>query len=169
MTAKKDRNGLPDPDSLYAEYGPSLFHYALSVLGALEDVEEVMQELFLKVVDKRRQLAKARSMRAYLFAMLRHELARFMRRRKTVPSADADLLEAPAEEGISDEDARQVERALAKLPPEQREVVVLKIYEGLTFREIAEVMNTSQDTAASRYRYAIQKLKDLLSRRIERG
>jgi RNA polymerase sigma-70 factor (ECF subfamily) len=58
--------------------------------------------------------------------------------------------------------------AVADLPPEQREVVALKIDGGLTFAEIGRVMGTSLDTAASRYRYALTKLRQTLSRKEER-
>jgi DNA-directed RNA polymerase specialized sigma24 family protein len=55
-----------------------------------------------------------------------------------------------------------VENALAALPARQREVVVLKVYEGRTFGEIARLLNISPNTAASRYRYALEKLRPLL-------
>jgi RNA polymerase sigma-70 factor (ECF subfamily) len=60
-----------------------------------------------------------------------------------------------------------VRRALTKLPPTQAEVVVLKIWEGMTFAEIGEVLGQSPNTAASRYRYALQKLSQLLHKLAE--
>ena len=146
-----------------------MFHYALSTLGEIEEVEEVMQEVFLKVAADRRRIAKARSVRAYLFAMLRHEIGRHVKRQRGEQALDIEHLAAPRGTGLSDEDAREVERALAGLPEEQREAVVLKVYEGLTFREIAEVMKTPPDTAASRYRYALEKLRVLLSDKAHEG
>ncbi|MBI1832671.1 MAG: sigma-70 family RNA polymerase sigma factor, partial [Planctomycetes bacterium] len=58
------------------------------------------------------------------------------------------------------EDAAQLEQAIMALPEEQREVLVLKVFEQLTFREIAAVMSISENTAASRYRYALAKLRE---------
>ena len=58
--------------------------------------------------------------------------------------------------------AQLVRRALGKLPPPQAEVVVLKIWEEMTFAEIGEVLGQSPNTAASRYRYALQKLSQHL-------
>ena len=55
------------------------------------------------------------------------------------------------------EDAANLEKAIMALPEGQREVPVLKVFEQLTFREIAEVMSISENTAASRYRYALKK------------
>ena len=54
-----------------------------------------------------------------------------------------------------------LQSALASLPDEQREVVVLKIWGQLTFEEAAAVIGVSPNTAASRYRYALEKLKDI--------
>ena len=55
-----------------------------------------------------------------------------------------------------------IERALDGLPPEQREVVHLKAYEGMTFKQIANATGVSANTAASRYRYALEKLRGVL-------
>jgi len=62
---------------------------------------------------------------------------------------------------------RFVREAVATLPPSQSEVIVLKIWEGLTFAEIAEVLDESPNTAASRYRYALQKLSQSLQPLLE--
>ena len=58
--------------------------------------------------------------------------------------------------------ARRVQRALDDLPPDQRSVAHLKLWQGLTFEEIASVQGIPLNTAASRYRYAIEKLRSLL-------
>jgi RNA polymerase sigma-70 factor (ECF subfamily) len=53
-------------------------------------------------------------------------------------------------------------QAIQGLPPEQREVVILKVYEQMTFLEIARVVKASANTVASRYRYAMKRLRDML-------
>jgi RNA polymerase sigma-70 factor (ECF subfamily) len=58
-----------------------------------------------------------------------------------------------------------IEEALRTLPPEQREVIHLKLFEGMTFQEIAVITEESINTIASRYRYAIDKLRPLLGER----
>ena len=63
-----------------------------------------------------------------------------------------------------DEEAQALETALQKLPPEQREVVVMKIWGGLKFEEIANEFNISQNTAASRYRYALEGLRKYIKK-----
>ena len=63
-----------------------------------------------------------------------------------------------------DEETQALETALQKLPPEQREVVVMKIWGGLKFEEIANELNISQNTAASRYRYALEGLRKYIKK-----
>jgi len=61
----------------------------------------------------------------------------------------------------------QLNAALNGLPVDQREVVVLKTYEDMTFKQIAKLLNISANTAASRYRYALEKMKVFLKKRNE--
>jgi RNA polymerase sigma-70 factor (ECF subfamily) len=71
----------------------------------------------------------------------------------------SDLLTSTSVDEVEQaETHRAVWLALRSLPTDQREVVVLKIWEGLTFQEIADVLDCTLPTAASRYRYALQKL-----------
>lgn len=65
-----------------------------------------------------------------------------------------------------DEETQALEDALKKLPPEQREVVVMKIWGELKFEEIAKELNISQNTAASRYRYALEALRKHLKKQL---
>jgi RNA polymerase sigma-70 factor (ECF subfamily) len=68
-----------------------------------------------------------------------------------------------------DERRVSIESALAELPDPQREVVVMKIWGGLTFPQIAAALNVPNDTAASRYRYAVAKLREQLAEEPSRG
>ena len=93
-----------------------------------------------------------RAVRNECFTALRH-------RRRDVLAAAAPILEAV--EGRTDrhDERLAVEQALRELPPEQREVVHLKVFEGMTFQEIASLTDASINPVASRYRYALDKLR----------
>jgi RNA polymerase sigma-70 factor (ECF subfamily) len=123
----------------------------------VQDAEDAVQEAFLGLVRSRAALGRIDDLRAYLFGALRHSISR-VAARKTV-GLSLPLPDRPAPEegttGLSD----WLERALARLPPEQREVLSLKIDGGLTFDEAAAVLGVSPNTAASRYRYALEKLR----------
>jgi RNA polymerase sigma-70 factor (ECF subfamily) len=100
--------------------------------------------------------------------MARNEAFKAIKKRSGQKAApfEEGLLEAVAPEK-RDEPAlspKEAEQALAGLPVEQREVVVLKIYEGFTFAQIGELTEVSPNTAASRYRYALAKLEEKIAR-----
>ena len=94
---------------------------------------------------------------AYLFGALRHAAARLAGRGRKRPSSEAhhDRRGRRIDSDLSD----WLDRALATLPPERREVVTLKVDGGLTFEEVAAVLGVSANTAASRYRYALDNFR----------
>ncbi|MGH9312074.1 MAG: RNA polymerase sigma factor [Vicinamibacterales bacterium] len=80
------------------------------------------------------------------------------------PHPRRPLVEPAAGTAIDPAERMTLERALATLPPDQREVLHLHVYEGLTFREIADLSGESINTIASRYRYALSKLREAFER-----
>jgi RNA polymerase sigma-70 factor (ECF subfamily) len=146
---------------LYDRFGAPLYRVAWTLLRSRQDAEDAVQEVFLGLVRSRAACAQVESLRAYLFTALRHASARLAARRKTAPLPAVDLPGRDSED-IDPEIGDRLERGLAALPHEQREVLTLKIDGGLTFAEIAAVLDIGPNTAASRYRYALEKLRTLL-------
>ena len=107
-------------------------------------------------------MQRVTNLRAYLFASLRHGVAaRAARRERPFPLES--VREPAIEPRTTDlERAERLDRALAALPLEQREIVAMKVEGGLTFAEVAGVLGISANTAASRYRYALIKLRAVL-------
>ena len=143
---------------IYDRHGAALFRVAWTLLRSRPDAEDAVQEVFLGLARTQSTLGRIENLRAYLFAALRHAVARVAARRKTEPLPD----DPPAREPDAEIDAeifQLLERGLAALPAEQREVLTLKIDGGLTFAEVAEVLGVRLKTAASRYRYALEKLR----------
>jgi len=150
-------------EALYDRFAPRLYRVALGVLGRTEDAEDTVQEVFMAMVRSRRGLAEVRDLEAYLFAALRRAAARCAARRTRQPAASGALADqAVAREdrpGPSHPQGQRLEQALRALPPEQREVIALKIDGELTFGQVAQAMGVSINTAASRYRYALERLR----------
>lgn len=147
--------------TLYDVHGAPLFRAAVLILGSREEAEDAVQDVFIGLVQLGRRLAGIRNLRAYLFASLRHAAAR--RARKADAERPELLPAADAPSALPDADvAVRLERGLAALPLEQREVVALHVDGGLTFAECAEALGISANTAASRYRYALDKLRGSL-------
>jgi RNA polymerase sigma-70 factor (ECF subfamily) len=159
------RGDLEALGMIYDAYATMLYGYARS-LGATQSVaEDVLQEVFLRLARRPATLSGVKNLRAYLFASVRREVFRWTRRlspRKEARMADPDPVFESTDPDLAVEEMRHVEEALSRLPTPQREVVVMKVYGLLTFDEIARVTRVSPNTAASRYRYAIDKLKRML-------
>ena len=156
---------------LYDQYGTRLYRTAYGMLGRREDAEDAVQDVFAALLRSRKGLAGVNDLTAYLFSALRHAAVRCAERRKREPATSNNIEDIPAitaneqrERGIADK-SEQLEKALRKLPEEQREVVLLKIDGQLTYAQIAEVLEISINTAASRYRYALEKLREMLQER----
>lgn len=154
-------------ERLYDAHASALFSFLLNFTRDQEDTRELLQEIFLKIARQPDLLTAARDERAFLIRLAHNAAIDLMRRRGTrqqyhqlaqqevsafAPTADPD--EAAFQDALSD--------ALGALPAEQRAVVHLKLWAGLTFEQIASALDISPNTAASRYRYGLDKLRELL-------
>jgi RNA polymerase sigma-70 factor (ECF subfamily) len=148
--------------ALYDRFGPALFRAARTLLGDDGLAEDAVQDTFLGLIRSAVPLADLDNARAYLFAALRHAVAKLRARGRAALPLGMDAI-AEAEPRPPDLDrAVRLERALAELPADQREVIALKVDGGLTFAEVAACLGVSPNTAASRYRYALEKLRAAL-------
>jgi RNA polymerase sigma-70 factor (ECF subfamily) len=142
--------------ALYDRHATALYRWLLARGLPRGDAEDLLSECFLALVDRGEGAAQIEDVRAYLFAVARNKLSR------SAPEAQAlELVPEPAT-NADEAEALAVRQALADLPPEQREVVVLKVWHGHTFAEIGRLLDISPNTASSRYRYALEKLHAIL-------
>lgn len=148
--------------ALYDAYAARLFAAACGMLASREEAEDAVQDVFVGLVQARARLGRVENLKAYLFASLRHAAVRRARRAKTPLLDTAQVALPTADAGPDAEISRRLERALRRLPPEQREVIALHVDGGLTFAEVAAVLGVSPNTAASRYRYAVEKLREAM-------
>jgi RNA polymerase sigma-70 factor, ECF subfamily len=150
-------------DLLYDRFASRLFAAAMRMLGRREDAEDVVQDVFMSMVRSRRQLGRVDDLPAYLFAVLRHAAARQVVRRSRQPVA-TEVAEEAAATAVEQDHVRgeELRLAVAALPPKQREVIAMKTDGELTFAQIGQVLGISPNTVASRYRYALEKLRSAL-------
>lgn len=147
---------------LYDEYGASLYRYALMLLADRSAAEDAVHQVFASFIALIAREARAiDNAEHYLRRAVRNECYSTLRR--STRDQGEVVLQPVAGVNNSPDERMALERALAALPPEQREVVHLKMYMGMTFQEIATQTSESINTVASRYRYAIDKLKALLT------
>jgi RNA polymerase sigma-70 factor (ECF subfamily) len=151
---------------LYDLTATRLVRFATTITRNQQDAEDAVSTSLLKVVESPSILLQAASPWSYLLRMVHNESLVILRKRKrwSIVQGLMDLWTVvPVDEVDREESLQAVWRELRALPTEQSEVVVLKIWEEMTFQQIAEVLEIPAATAASRYRYAMTKLASKLS------
>ena len=144
----------------FSELAPGLVLFARQFVRTGADAEDIVQDAFVRFWRKEHSIEN----RALLFATVRSVALDLLRRdaRRARREANAALeMEQTTAPQFDFDDGSQQELAAAvdRLPVEQREVLVMKIWNELTFAEIGQALGISQNTAASRYRYALAALK----------
>ena len=158
---------MPPPDlaRLYDEHASALFAFVLNVTRHEADTRDVLQEVFRKLTARPELLRDIRDERGFLLRLAHHAAIDQMRRRGTRErnheqfAAESIALFAPTTDPDEAAFRRQLAEALGELPVEQRTVVHLKLWEGLTFEQIATALDIPLNTAASRHRYGLDKLR----------
>ncbi len=160
---------VTDLAALYDRHVNSLFAFLLPILRDEADVHDVLQELFRDLSLHPNTLAGVRDERGYLLRWVQHRAIDQIRRRQTrTRHVEAFRDEAVANPFAPTDDPDEstfrtrLAEALDELPREQRAVVQLKLWEQRTFEDIARILDIPANTAASRYRYGLDKLRTRL-------
>lgn len=163
-------------ESIYREHRQGLFTVALSVTGSRDRAEDAVHDAFARLCRGGQGKSMAGDPVAYAYAAVRNAAVDILRKRRELAvdfsergagdsifadagrftPAGADALAASAET------ESEVRQALEELPDEQRQVLVMKTYGGLTFEQIGQALNEPLSTVASRYRRALDRLKHRL-------
>ncbi len=160
-------NGVAALAGLFDLTSQRLLRFAVTITRNQHDAEDAVQASLVKVAASPERLASAVQPWLYLLRIVRNESLLILRKRKrsNLFASLADLIcQCGTDQAEQEEQFQAVWSALRGLPTEQSEVVVLKIWEQLTFAEISETLQISPSTAASRYRYALEKLTPKLRR-----
>jgi RNA polymerase sigma-70 factor, ECF subfamily len=157
-----NRTDAAEIESLYRQHGAALVLFAAAITGEHSRAQDALHQVFLKLIEDG-NLRHALDKKAYLFACVRNPVLNVAKvlNRHTPPDPDSARLTStwftPPDRDYAAE--QNLRHALAILPEDQREVVVLHIWGELTFAQIADLLDISSNTAASRYRYALAKLR----------
>lgn len=155
---------VPDLGKIYDDHAPALFRFLLSLTRSEAEAGDILQNVFVKLARRPALLDGVRELRPWLLRMAHRQALDEARRRiahesAAVRAAEAVEIFAPVYDADCDTFRAEVAQAMSELPEDQRAVVHLKIWEDLTFTQIAEALEIPANTAASRYRYAIDKLE----------
>jgi RNA polymerase sigma-70 factor, ECF subfamily len=141
--------------TLYERHKRALYVFALKMLGERDAARDLVQDVFLRIYERRRQLEHPASFRSWLFTIGRNQCLSLLRQHRSQTSLEeapeeALARELPVDAREADEDARSVRRALARLKVEYREILVLREYEDLSYREIAEITGSTESAVKSK-------------------
>lgn len=155
MTFLRHRPSPDEIQSLYRQHGPALLLYACSILRQRHAAEDALHQVFMKLLE---QNTLPDEPKPYLFRAMHNATLNFLRNqgREIELSEIEPWFESPQKDPAAEVTLRN---ELLQLPAEQRQVLVLHVWGGLSFEEIGTVLGVSVNTAASRYRYALEKLR----------
>jgi RNA polymerase sigma-70 factor (ECF subfamily) len=158
----------PDLERIFDEHAQALFAFLLNLTRDENDTHDLLQEIFARLAREPGLLRGARDERAFLIRLAHNAAIDLMRRRGTRQKYHDQFAEEVVSIFAADENPdtaafrESLSRAMAELPDDQRTVVYLKLWENLTFEQIAEALDIPPNTAASRYRYGIDKMRERL-------
>ncbi len=164
--AASDRKAF---DALFRALYPPLFQYALKITRDRDAAGDVVQDAFVLLWKKRREVDPDRSVRAYLYRSVRNRALNYLRDRKEVADPIDDLLvdeSQPADSFMEEEQQEQEQfrqrfyQWINRLPERQREAFELSRFEGLHHHEIAKVMNVSHKTVNNHLTAALSQLRE---------
>jgi RNA polymerase sigma-70 factor, ECF subfamily len=160
------RGGVEAYNLLVSRWEKRVYNYLLRITANREDALDLTQDAFLKAYQNLRQLGDPGRFAPWLYRIAHNEAYSMFRKRR--PETDVDALDPEATgTGITVggssifpmELSLAVAGALERLSAEQREAVVLKIYQGFKFEEMAEVLDCPVSTVKSRLYTALELLK----------
>lgn len=154
---------------LVSRWEKRVFNYLLRLTGRPEDALDLSQEAFLKAYQNIRKLDDPARFGPWLYRIAHNEAHSLFRKRRPETALEESPVERNAAPGFSMDLSLAVTAALDRLSPDQREAVVLKVYEGFKFEEMAEVLECPVSTVKSRLYTALDLLKAELAPVSARG
>ena len=156
-------------DRIYDKYLDTMLTVALSLLGDMDQAEDTVQDVFVKLIKTLDRFQLRGSLKAFLATCVANRARDQLRKHRRKDRAEGAMQENPVpateplERVMISEDMLRAQAALAQLPYEQREIVILKIHGGMSFRALARQLELPLGTVQGRYRYGLHRLRSLLN------
>jgi len=150
---------------VYEKYRGHLLIVAMALCHDTDLAEDAVQDTFVTFARNAASVRLGSRLRAYLATCAANrvrDLLRAQRRRESSPIDVPEACDEPVRGIVINEELERLSKALAKLPLEQREVIVLRTHSQMRFRTIAEMQGASVNTVKGRYRYGMQRLRTIL-------
>jgi len=160
---KDDKSAV---DELFAYYYPRLYHFSKSILKIENDIDDILQEVFVKIWLNRQKIGNAETFNAYIFTITKNEVLNLIRsNHKDQAFRDELFLRSVAEEYLTpnpvefDEIKAGIDNIVMSLPEKRQQVFILSRTEGLSNKEIALKLNISEKTVEDHITHAIKQIK----------
>jgi RNA polymerase sigma-70 factor (ECF subfamily) len=164
LIARTKRGKVEAYNILVSRWEKRVFNYLLRLAGDREDAMDLSQEVFLKAYQSLGKLQDPSRFGPWLFRIAHNEAISHLRRKRPEVELNAEASGGATRPRLEPlELSLAVERALGWLSEEQREAIVLKIYQGFKFEEMAEVLSCPVSTVKSRVYSALDVLRDALA------
>ena len=154
---------------IYEKYRKGLLVLAIALLNDKAAAEDIVQDVFVSFAQNLRQFRLTGSLKAYLMTCVANRARNHNKAKRGSDAPSGDLPrdhvfeQEPVERLVCNEQLQRLAGALDRLPYEQREILMLRMYGGLTLRAIAKMSGLSANTVMSRHRYGIDKLRRVLN------
>ncbi len=160
-----------DIEHIVTEYVRPVYSFVYRLVGNVSDAEDIAQEVFIKVWKKLPSYDTNKNIKTWIFAIARHTVIDWYRKKKHISFSALDTLEQTFEEQIPDttdtgeeifekrELSDAIEKAFTELSIEQKTIVTLHNSEGLTFEEVADILKKPMNTVKSQYRRALAAIQ----------
>ena len=154
---------------IYEKYVAYLVTLATALLNDVSTAEDIVHDVFVSFAQSAERLRLEGSLKAYLATCVVNRVRDRFRTRRRQPAALDEAQSicsttgGPELSAACSEELQQLSHAIAQLPYEQKEVVMLHVHGGMMFKQIAKSQHVSVNTAQSRYRYALDKLRSSLN------
>jgi len=153
-------------EQLYQRHRAALYRYVLRQAGDAATANDLYQGTWEKIIKARKRYKPSAPFRAWMYRIAHNHVMDHFRRQRPGSDTSPDSFESPdpgpEEHLLSESRGSGLATAIAQLPLDQKDVLVLKLESGLDLQTIAEVTGVNRETAKSRLRYAVSKLKSTL-------
>ncbi len=157
-------------ERIYEKYKNELLALAVSLMNDITAAEDAVHDVFVSLAQSATRPCRIKNLKKYLMTSVANRIRnqqRYKQRHQTVGIENSDLpgrdLSRPERWLVLNEELELLDHALAQIPYEQREVIILHLQGGMKFRTIARSQGVSINTIQSRYRYGLGKLRSLLN------
>lgn len=146
------------------EHQQQLFTFAFFRVGSYEVAQDIVQDVFIRFYENSRRLSAANNVKAYLYKTISNACTDYLRKNAkiqfiAIENLVNELVENEEKQCLSE--YLRIEEILENLPIDQAEILRLKFIDSLNFVEISDILNVNINTIKSRYKYAINKLRNL--------